>query len=316
MTVRFGYAINQYKPNFDFFTRREQHVAAMRTISISGFSGIELKAGSGRWEPLGNPYQIGRNFGSPAGLKAFLAGAKVDAVASFFLDPTAPTQEEPAGPLSILETSDHAEVAARCAVFAAFLAEVGGSALVVRAFPSAWRQEATPEALERAAACWNAVGRETSARGITLALHVDFLSGLRTEADILALLERTDAASVGLAVDTAEQWIAGIDPAQLVSRAGDRVRHLHLKDARERVGDEVTIPSAERVVRQVGGSRRIERWFYELGEGEVDLAAVLRALPEGFEGWAITECEETPGPDASTMLSGWVVQRVLAPLVA
>jgi len=31
--ARLGYAINQWKPNFDDFTRREQHVRALKVIA-------------------------------------------------------------------------------------------------------------------------------------------------------------------------------------------------------------------------------------------------------------------------------------------
>ena len=71
--VRWAYAINQWKPQFDDFVRREQHERALKTISIAGFEGVELTAGTGRWEPLGNPQQLAANFGSTAGFLEFLA---------------------------------------------------------------------------------------------------------------------------------------------------------------------------------------------------------------------------------------------------
>ena len=65
--IRWAYAINQWKPQFDDFVRREQHERALKTISIAGFEGVELTYGTGRWEPLGNPQQLAANFGSLAG---------------------------------------------------------------------------------------------------------------------------------------------------------------------------------------------------------------------------------------------------------
>ena len=70
--IRWAYAINQWKPQFDDFVRREQHERALKTISIAGFEGVELTAGTGRWEPLGNPQQLAANFGSVAGFRDFL----------------------------------------------------------------------------------------------------------------------------------------------------------------------------------------------------------------------------------------------------
>ncbi|HEY4570124.1 MAG TPA: hypothetical protein VIH10_11690, partial [Kribbella sp.] len=85
--IRFAYAINQWKPQFDDFVRREQHERALKTISIAGFEGVELTAGTGRWEPLGNPVQLAANFGSVAGFREFLRSCAVEAVSSWFWDP-------------------------------------------------------------------------------------------------------------------------------------------------------------------------------------------------------------------------------------
>ena len=67
--IRWAYAINQWKPQFDDFTRRRDHERALRVVSVAGFSGIELTAGIGRWEPLGNPEQLAANFATIEGLR-------------------------------------------------------------------------------------------------------------------------------------------------------------------------------------------------------------------------------------------------------
>ena len=315
MTERWGYALNQWKPNFDFFTRREQHERALKTASASGFRGIELRAGSGRWQPLGRPEQIAANFGSPAGLVAFLTSCGIDAVASFFFDPGEPNAEEPAPPRSPTSTEDKAGIVASARILAQFLAEVGGDCLVVRAMPSYWREGALGrDALERAAECWNAVGAMTAGLGVGLALHVDFLSLLRSADDIGALLERTDPEQVGLALDTAELTIAGIDPVDVARQHGKRVRHVHLKDARDiDTAGEFATQDAEKYLLLAGGSRRVERWFWELGEGIIDIGGVLRALRDHrYDGWYIVESDESPDPAGSTMLNGWAVQHLFS----
>jgi hypothetical protein len=58
--IRWGYAINQWKPQFDDFVRREQHERALKTISIAGFEGVELTAGTGRLGAAGQPAAAGR----------------------------------------------------------------------------------------------------------------------------------------------------------------------------------------------------------------------------------------------------------------
>ena len=316
MAERWGYALNQWKPNFDFFTRREQHERALKTLSAAGFRGVELRAGSGRWEPLGRPEQIAANFGSPAGLVEFLESCGVDAVASFFFDPGERNTEEPAPSRSPIDVDDHAGILESARIFAQFLGEVGGTCLVVRAMPSYWRHgPPAPEQIESAGACWNDVGRMTAALGVRLALHVDFLSLLRTEEDIAALLEQTDSDLVGLALDTAELAIAGVDPVTVAERHGSRVRHVHLKDARNvDIDGEFATADAERQLLLAGGRRGVERWFWELGEGVVDLQGVVRALrAQSYDGWFIVESDESPDPAASAMLNGWMVQHRLRP---
>jgi inosose dehydratase len=307
VTERWGYAINQWKPNFDYFTRREQHERALKTLSAAGFRAIELRAGTGRWEPLGRPEQIAANFGSAAGFAEFLASCGIDRVSSFFWDPGEPNHEEPAPARSPLIRDDHDGIVRSAGVLARFLQEVGGTCLVVRALPGAWRTGALAgEQLDDAGACWNAVA---AAIGVDLALHVDFLSPLRTLDDLGALLERTEA---GLALDTAELAIAGIDPVAVAQRYGDRVRHVHLKDARETVGDDLAVPNAEKDVVVAGGPRGIERWFWELGEGTVDVAGVVAALRgRSYDGWWIVESDQSPAPPESALLNAWVVQHVL-----
>ncbi len=315
MSERWGYAINQWKPNFDFFTRREQHERAFKTLSAAGFRAIELRAGTGRWEPLGRPEQVAANFGSAAQFLTYLNSCGIDGVSSLWWDPGEPNHEEPAPARSPLTVEDHAGIVESARILAQFLRDVGGTCLVARALPAAWRTGPLSSAqLDAAGACWSEVGAVTSALGVSLALHVDFLSPLRSLEDIGELLSRTDQELVGLALDTAEVSIAGIDPVALAKQHGDRVRHVHLKDARDTVGGEYLVPNAEKHVLLGGGERRIERWFWEMGEGSVDIRAVVDALrAHGYDGWWIVESDQSPSPPESVLLNAWTVQHVLAP---
>src|SRR4029453_6849377 len=98
--IRWGYALNQWKPQFDDFVRREQHERALKTVAIAGFEGVELTAGTGRGEAPGTPQQLAATFGSLAGFREFLAGCGVDAVSSFVYDPQQRSMEHLTGPLS------------------------------------------------------------------------------------------------------------------------------------------------------------------------------------------------------------------------
>ena len=78
--------------------------------------------------------------------------------------------------------------------------------------------------------CWDAVGRATAEHGVRLALHVDFLSALRRD-HVPALLDRTDPALVGLALDTGELTVGGHRPARRDRAVRRPHRHVQFKDA-------------------------------------------------------------------------------------
>jgi inosose dehydratase len=307
--VSIGYAINQWKPGMAQFVRTEEHERAFKTIAACGFDEVELRAGSFRWEPLGRPERIVQYYGSIDAFVDVLHACGIERVSSFFFDPGEMILEEPSFGRDPLNAADRDGIVAAARPFAEFLQEVGGSTLVVRPVGSSWRTGPLGEAqLDELAATWNAVAQ----LGVRVALHVDALSALQTTDEIADVLERTDDA-VGLAIDTAELTIAGIDPVALYEQHADRVAHLHLKDVRttDTLGER-TKPNAELEFASAGGERGVERWFWELGTdgGLVDFAALFAALDRhGFDGTTVVESDQSPDPAGSVMLNGWYVRR-------
>ena len=224
------------------------------------------------------------------------------------------------GPLSPLNADDLTTMVDRAGEYAAALAELGGSVLVVRPTPGAGDIEPLDDdAIAALATCWNAVGRATAEHGVRTALHVDFLSALRRGDALAALLDRTDPEIVGLAVDTGELTVAGIDPVTFIQQHADRICHVQLKDALA-VDDaeEYLQPHAHWTVRVRGGEREVPRWFAEPGAdgGLVDCAAVVRVLVDvGYAGWVVVESDQSPHPAASALLAGYEIQRTLRPIL-
>jgi inosose dehydratase len=220
------------------------------------------------------------------------------------------------GPLSPLSADDLPVLVERARWYAGALAELGGSVLVVPGAPAAGDTELDDAGLDRLAATWTAVADAVRPDGIRLGLHVDFLSALRREGALDGLLRRTD---VGLALDTGELTVAGIDPLGVIERHGDRIVHVQLKDALAVDTDEEYLqPHAHWTVRVRGGAREVPRWFAEPGAegGLVDFPAVTRALLDaGYEGWIVVESDQSPHPAASCLLGGYLLQRKLRPLV-
>ncbi len=81
---------------------------------------------------------------------------------------------------------------------------------------------------------------------------------------------------IGFCPDTAHLAAGGGDPATLIRRYRDRVRHVHLKDLGPATGT-----------------------FLPLGEGKIDFTGVLAALREiGYDGWLIVELDSYAGDPA------------------
>lgn len=303
--IRWGYAINQWRNNETDLVTREQRESALKVVSVSGFRGVELTDNA-----IGGPDIIPTYFGSVHGFKDFMNSCGVDRVCSYFGN---------LGGGSASNAADHARITDSAMRIAGFLAELGGSCLVARPMGSYWREAPiTQDKLKTVADCWNTVAKATRTQGIQTTLHVDFLCGVRKESDLDQLLKLTDPTSVGLAVDTAEFMIAGIDPVKFYEKNHARVKHFHFKDvvATDRL-EEYKEPNADVQLLNGGGKRGIERWFYEMGTpgGIVDFRALYRSMKGfDFDGWVVAESDQTPHAEESVMLNGWYVKQVLAKL--
>jgi inosose dehydratase len=316
-SLRWAYALNQWNVRMDVFVRHEDQRRALKTASACGFDHIELAAGSGRWENLGRPEVILLNHGSPEGFLGFLRGCSVQGVSSMFWDPGAPGEEDGWAFRSTANPADHDAIVESAKPFVEFLAAIGASQLIARPAGSAWM--APPlgaDGIARVGEVWNRVGAAAAAAGTGLALHYDCLGAVHTEEELTALLAATDPAHVGLALDTAEFTVGGIDPVAFYGRHADRVTHVHLKDTRfTDTGEEYRMPGAETAMMRGGAGRRIERWFYELGTegGLVDVPAFVAALREHrYGGWVVVESDHGGNPAELAMLNSWFLQHELA----
>lgn len=313
--IKWGYAFNQWKMGWQGFARVDDNVRALKITSGAGFRCIELTAGTGPWDPLGRPESIAMNFGSVRKFAAQLGDWGIDRITGVFLDPGQMSFEEGHFGLKCTARADHAVILAQAGVHARFVAEVGGSYLVIQPIPSFGKEGAlTPAALEAAAELINTLGEANKSLGLSTFLHIDALSALRSTEELQRLLALCPAPHIALALDTAELTIAGHDLVALYRRFHARVGHFHFKDALaiDSLG-EYKLPNAERAMILAGGSREIPRWFGELGTGLVDFKSLMAAMKElNYEGWIIVESDKGPQPVASSvLLNSWYVQNVL-----
>jgi inosose dehydratase len=211
---------------------------------------------------------------------------------------------------------DHDAIVNAARPFIDFLAAVGGTKLVVRPTGSAWMAPPLgPDDARVVGELWNRVGALAAEQGVGVALHHDCLSPFHNEEQLLSLLDSTDRNLVGLALDTAELAISGIDPVAFYGANHDRVTHVHLKDARYTdAGEEYLLPGAETTMLRGGGGRNIERWFFELGTqgGIVDVPTFVASLRQyAYPGWVVVESDRGGNPAELAMLNSWFIQHEL-----
>jgi inosose dehydratase len=98
-----------------------------------------------------------------------------------------------------------------------------------------------------------------------------------------------DVSDVGLCLETGHMMLGGGDPVAMLRDLGDRINHVHLKDARRSVMAGIV----------ADGAPVTEIWtreaFCELGQGDLDADAVLGGLRQiSFGGWLVVEQDILP----------------------
>lgn len=121
--------------------------------------------------------------------------------------------------------------------------------------------------------------------GLLTALHPHWGMAIETDAHVERLLETCD---VGLCLDTGHLYLGGADPVAIAQLAASRIHHVHLKD--------VDAGFAARVRSGTLGFRQavIDGMFTRLGEGDVEIAGVVRTLEQaGYRGWYVIEQDKS-----------------------
>lgn len=123
------------------------------------------------------------------------------------------------------------------------------------------------------------------AEGVHAGLHNHIGSWIETEAEIDYVLDQIEPSLLGASFDVGHLEWAGIEAAPMLRRYSSRLLDLHVKD--------LDLQVAARSRREPGPYRywADRRLFLEPGLGDVDLDAVLDAIPADFPGWMIIEVD-------------------------
>jgi len=123
-------------------------------------------------------------------------------------------------------------------------------------------------------------------RGYEPTFHPETGTHVEAPWEIERVLEVSD---VGLCLETGHMMLGGGDPVTMLRDLGDRINHVHLKDARRSVM--AGIVTDEAPVTEIWTREA----FCELGHGDLDADAVLDGLRRiSFGGWLVVEQDILP----------------------
>jgi inosose dehydratase len=123
------------------------------------------------------------------------------------------------------------------------------------------------------------------ARGYEPTFHHETGTHIEAPWEIEKVVELT---TIGLCLDTGHLLLGGGDPVRAMQDWGERINHVHLKDARKSV--------VEQIVKEAAPVAEIWRRkaFCRLGEGDLDVDGVLDRLRTGYSGWLVVEQDVLP----------------------
>ena len=123
-------------------------------------------------------------------------------------------------------------------------------------------------------------------RGYEPTFHPETGTHVEAPWEIERVLEVSD---IGLCLETGHMLLGGGDPITMLRDLGDRVNHVHLKDARLAVMNEIVADEAP--VTEIWTREA----FCALGGGDLDVDAVLAGLRKiSFGGWLVVEQDILP----------------------
>ncbi len=138
-----------------------------------------------------------------------------------------------------------------------------------------------------------------AAEGIRAGLHNHVGTWVETEAEIEHVLASIPSDLLGASFDIGHLAWAGIDPAAMLERHADRILDLHIKDL------DLSVAAASRETPTTYAAATDLGLFREPGRGDIDLEAVLAAIPPDWAGWLIVEVDRVAGDPAASAQTSW-----------
>lgn len=135
---------------------------------------------------------------------------------------------------------------------------------------------------------FNEMGRLAREQGLKMVVHHHLGTGVQTASEIERLMRQTDKNLVGLLFDTGHLAAAGEDMMAVLEKHSDRIWHVHLKDFRPSILEDVK-------KRNMSFLDAVRAGLFTVpGDGAIDFAPVFRHLAADYRGWLVVEAEQDP----------------------
>ncbi len=133
------------------------------------------------------------------------------------------------------------------------------------------------------------IGELAAEKGMNIAYHHHMGTGVQTFEEIEKLMNLTNPTLVSLLVDTGHMVFAGGDPAKLIKKFGNRVKHVHFKDIREKI-------MKRSIQENMSFLEAVKLGVFTVpGDGMIDFVPVINALNDiNYTGWIVVEAEQDP----------------------
>ena len=125
--------------------------------------------------------------------------------------------------------------------------------------------------------------------GIALTSHHHMGTVVQSLAEVDRMMENTDPEYVSLLFDTGHFTYCGEDPLEVVKKYVHRIKHVHLKDIRPEVVEQVKKENMSFLAGVRAGAFTIP------GDGCINYDPIFKVLEDaGYEGYMVVEAEQDP----------------------
>ncbi|MFS7003394.1 myo-inosose-2 dehydratase [Carnobacterium maltaromaticum] len=134
-----------------------------------------------------------------------------------------------------------------------------------------------------------ALGELAHEKDMEIVYHHHMGTGVQTTAEIDRLMKETDPTKVFLLFDTGHLVFSGENPLQIYKAYQDRIKHIHFKDIRDTVTQEVKAENNSFLSAVKQGA------FTVPGDGVIDFKPIMSEIEKAnYTGWIVVEAEQDP----------------------